>query len=401
MDDTHISQRVRVVQTPIIPTINQLVSTHPGTISLGQGVSYYGPPAESYQAVEAQLTSSTLNAYGPVEGIPELIHSLQKKLNTRNNIAINDDQSIFVTAGSNMAFTSLMQVITDPNDEVILLTPYYFNHEMAIRLANAIPVLVPTQDNFHPDIDRIKQAITPRTRAIVTVSPNNPTGAVYTQEELTTINQLCARHNIFHINDEAYEDFVHGDNPHFSPASLTNSEAHTISLYSLSKAYGFAGWRVGYMVIPRAIFSSLRKVQDTVLISPPIVSQYAAIGAHQAPYQYIEEKIKAIKQSRSLCLDALNQTDLLAQPATSEGAFYIFARLNTHQNDFAIARALIEKHAVATIPGSAFAASNGQYLRISYGALTQQTVQQGINQLVSGLQRLLIQGTDDTTPATR
>ena len=389
MKNSFISQRVRAVQTPIIPTITKLAREHPGTISLGQGVSYYGPPPESYQAIEAQLHSQQLNAYGPVEGIPELIDTLTNKLSTRNNITINGDNCIFVTAGSNMAFSSLVQVLTDPGDEIILLTPYYFNHEMAIRLVNAVPVLVPTLENYHPDIDAIKQAITNKTRAIVTVSPNNPTGAVYTQEELTEINQLCAQHNIYHVSDEAYEDFTYDNHQHFSPASLSNSEPHTISLYSLSKAYGFAGWRVGYMVIPENIYASLHKVQDTVLISPTIVSQYAAIGAHQASYSYIQNNIEEIKRSREYCLNTLNQTELLATPAKSEGAFYIFAKLNTQQDDFDIATSLIKQHSIATIPGSAFAMNDGCYLRISYGALTSETVTHGIDKLTSGLNSLL------------
>ncbi len=284
-----------------------------------------------------------------------------------------------------MAFSSLMVAIADPGDEIILLTPYYFNHEMAIRLANATPVLVSILDNYHPDIERIKRAITHKTRAIVTVSPNNPTGAVYSQEELTCINQLCAQHGIYHISDEAYEDFLHEDRKHFSPASLNNSEKHTISLYSLSKSYGFAGWRVGYMIIPTRLFSSLRKVQDTVLISPSIISQYAALGAHNAPYSYIENNLKEIKQSRQVCLDAINNTGLLVRPATAEGAFYLFIKLNTHKDDLTLAKQLIKQFGVATIPGSAFEAGNGAYLRISYGALTSKNVESGINKLTQGL----------------
>lgn len=384
---TH-SHRVEAVQTPIIPTITQLAREHPDTISLGQGVAYYGPPQQAYDEIQKQLTSAKLNAYGPVEGIPELTQALAKKLHSRNNININQHNKVFVTAGSNMAFSSLMVAIADPGDEIILLTPYYFNHEMAIRLANAKPVLVPTLDNYHPDIERIKNAITDKTRAIVTVSPNNPTGAVYTQEELTEINQLCAKHDIYHISDEAYEDFLHQEHKHFSCASLANSEAHTISLYSLSKAYGFAGWRVGYMVIPATLFASLRKVQDTVLISPTIISQYAALGAHNAPYSYIENSLEEIKQSRQVCLETINNTDLLTRPATSEGAFYLFIKLNTSKDDLSIAKQLIEKYGVATIPGSAFEAANGSYLRISYGALTSKTVTQGMEKLIHGLTKL-------------
>lgn len=383
------SNRVHAVQTPIIPTITQLAREHSGTISLGQGVAYYGPPPQAYEEIQKQLNSSHLNAYGPVEGIPALTQTLADKLHTRNSVSINQYNKVFVTAGSNMAFSSLMIAIADPGDEIILLTPYYFNHEMAIRLADAAPVLVPTLDNYHPDLDHIKSAITNKTRAIVTVSPNNPTGAVYTKEELTRINQLCAQHGLYHISDEAYEDFLYEDRKHFSPASLSNSDAHTISLYSLSKAYGFAGWRVGYMVIPTALFASLRKVQDTVLISPTIISQYAALGAHSAPYSYIGHKLKEIKQSRQVCLDAINSTNLLARPATSEGAFYIFIKLNTNKDDLTIAKQLIAQHGVATIPGSAFEADNGAYLRISYGSLTSDTVTQGIKKLITGLHTLL------------
>tara|TARA_R110002049_G_scaffold2743_4_gene21070 strand:+ start:5684 stop:6862 length:1179 start_codon:yes stop_codon:yes gene_type:complete len=384
---TH-SQRVEVVQTPIIPTITQLARENPGTTSLGQGVAYYGPPQQAYDEIRRHLDSPSLNAYGPVEGIPELTQALASKLDARNNISINAHNKVFVTAGSNMAFSSLMLAIADPEDEIILLTPYYFNHEMAIRLANARAVLVPTQENYHPDIERIKRAITSKTRAIVTVSPNNPTGAVYTREELTSINQLCAERGIYHISDEAYEDFLHDGHHHFSCASLNNAESHTISLFSLSKAYGFAGWRVGYMVIPAALFTSLRKVQDTVLISPTIISQYAALGAHNAPYSYIENNLKEIKQSRKVCLDSINSTQLLARPASAEGAFYLFIKLDTDKDDLTLAKQLIKHYGVATIPGSAFEAANGCYLRLSYGALTSSTVKTGIEKLIHGLNEI-------------
>ena len=143
------------------------------------------------------------------------------------------------------------------------------------------------------------------------------------------------------------------------------------------------------MVIPTALFASLRKVQDTVLISPTIISQYAALGAHSAPYSYIENNLKEIKQSRQVCLDAINSTNLLTRPAVSEGAFYIFIKLNTSKEDFNIAKQLIKQHGVATIPGSAFEADNGAYLRISYGALTSDTVTKGIDKLILGLNHII------------
>lgn len=382
------SQRTQAVQAPIIPIINQWVKDTPETISLGQGVAYYHPPEQAFQHLQQQLQTGHCDLYGPVEGLPTLQSALQDKLNTRNNIQIDDNSCVFVTAGSNMAFSSLMLALTDPDDEIILLTPYYFNHEMAIKLANARPVCVPTRADFHPDIELIEHAITKKTRAVVTVSPNNPSGAVYTQQELTAINKLCEIHGIYHITDEAYEDFVYDQHQHFSVASLPNAQGHTISLYSMSKAYGFAGWRVGYMVIPKSLFLAMKKVQDTVLISPPIISQLAAIGAHQAPYEFIRDKLKVIQHSRKICLDTLNHSGLLLQEAYSEGAFYIFAKLNIHMDDLTLAKTLIQQHGIATIPGSAFAAPEGTYLRVSYGALTSENVELGIKKLTAGLKAL-------------
>jgi aspartate/methionine/tyrosine aminotransferase len=125
----------------------------------------------------------------------------------------------------------------------------------------------------------IEAAITPRTKAVVTVSPNNPTGAVYPESALREVNRICRERGVYHIHDEAYEYFTYGNARHFSPGSIAGSADHTISIFSLSKSYGFASWRIGYQVIPDHLFGAVNKVQDTVLICPPVVSQYAAVGA--------------------------------------------------------------------------------------------------------------------------
>lgn len=383
------SKRASGIQTPIIPTINQLVRTTPGTISLGQGISYYGPPESAYIEVSKKLATDEINRYGPTHGIDALQEALSQKLHDKNNINTDDRYRIFVTAGSNMAFSSVIAAITDPGDEVILLTPYYFNHETALHMTNVHAVLVATLADYHPDIDAIQHAITDKTKAIVTVSPNNPTGAVYTRDELTAINALCAHYGIYHINDETYEDFLYAGAEHFSPATISGAESHTISLFSFSKAYGFAGWRVGYMLIPQALFETITKVQDTILISPPIISQYAAVGALRAPSDYLQDKIAEIARSRTVCLEILSATQTLENTASSEGAFYIFAKLKTNSNDVTIARKLITEHGVATIPGSAFGTGQGAYLRISYGAITGEAIVNGMNKLIAGLADLL------------
>ncbi|TAF02535.1 MAG: pyridoxal phosphate-dependent aminotransferase, partial [Oscillatoriales cyanobacterium] len=273
--------RMQSVQSPIIPVVGELIRQNPGTISLGQGIVYYNPPQESFEKIPEFFANPDNHKYKAVEGIPKLQDAIAAKLKTDNGIEINTQNCIVVTAGSNMGFTNAILAITSAGDEVIIQSPYYFNHEMAAVMANCRPVIVETDANYQLNIVAIKKAITEKTRAIVTISPNNPTGAVYSAESLREVNEICRQHNIYHISDEAYEYFTYDGVKHCSPASFSNSSEHTISLFSLSKAYGFASWRIGYMVIPQHLLVSVRKIQDTILICPPVISQYAALGALQ------------------------------------------------------------------------------------------------------------------------
>lgn len=150
-----------------------------------------------------------------------------------------------------MGFLNAILAITHAGDEIILNTPYYFNHEMAIGMINCQPVSVQTDNRYQPKVDKLRKAITSKTKAIVTISPNNPTGVVYDASILREINQLCQEAGTYHISDEAYEYFTYGNVKHPSPASFSGSTPHTISLFSLSRTYGFASWRIGYMIIPK------------------------------------------------------------------------------------------------------------------------------------------------------
>ncbi len=379
------SKRMDAVQSPIIPYIGQLSHKNPGTISFGQGIAFYGPPREAFEHVQKCLTDDSINRYGPVEGIPELQQALINKLRSVNGIEIDANNAVVVTAGSNMAFNTAILAITDPGDEVILPLPYYFNHEMSLAMERCKAVLVPTNDEFHLDIEKIKSAINKKTRAIVTISPNNPSGAVYTKQELQTINQLCEQHNIYHISDEAYEDFYYDEHEHFSSASIQDSHSHTISLFSFSKGYGFAGWRIGYMVIPAHLLTAVKKIQDTILISPPIISQHAAVGALSANSDFIPDKRKAMLIKRKMVLNNLSDLNCLKDKPTSEGAFYTLIHIDSKQDDMQLAKNLIEKNKVATIPGSAFGIESGCYLRLSYGALENDMIEAGLNRLIKGL----------------
>jgi len=383
------SRRMQSVQTPIIPVVGEMIRANPGTISLGQGVAYYGPPPETARCIERFFVDPQNHKYKLVQGIPELLEAIANKLAAENGIRVGPDQRIVVTAGANMGFVNAVLAITDPGDEIILNLPYYFNHEMAIAMADCKAVCVATDENYQLQPDRIENTITNRTRAVVTISPNNPSGAVYPQSALSQVNDLCRRHGIYHISDEAYEYFVHDGARHFSPGSLSDSSPHTISLYSLSKAYGFASWRIGWMVVPERLFEPVRKIQDTILICAPVISQWAAVGAMRVGKSYCDEKLRETREIRAILLKELEAIQDLVTIPQADGAFYLLLRVHTAMDPMQLVRRLIEEHKVAVIPGTTFGVQDRCLLRIAYGALQKDTAAEGIGRLVQGLRQVL------------
>lgn len=383
------SYRLQHVQTPIIPEIAAWINANPGTLSLGQGVVFYPPPEAALDKARQVGNEPAYHIYSDVTGIPELRTAIASKLEKENQIAASTERRIVVTAGSNMAFLNALLAITDPGDEVILLRPYYFNHEMAITMLGCNPVCVDCDDDYQPDPVAISAAISKRTRAIVTVSPNNPTGAVYPEQVLTEINQLCREKGLFHISDEAYEYFTWDNERHFSPASIPGAEQHTIALYSLSKAFGFASWRIGYMLIPAQLEGAVTKVQDTNLICATRVSQEAAVAALEAGRKYCDiqrQQIAVVRESMLAGFASL--ADVCELPRTT-GAFYFLAKLRTELTALTVVQRLIKEHCIAVIPGETFGLHNACYLRIAYGALTPDKALPAIDRLVNGIREII------------
>jgi len=384
----HQSQRLAAVQPPVIPIVGRWTAETPGTISLGQGIVSYGPPPEVMDAVRSFGAPLADHRYGPVEGLPELVSTLEAKLARENGITVRPDSRLLVTAGGNQAFVNAILAVTDPGDEVILPAPYYFNHEMAIVIAGAVPIGVRTDREYQLDLDALAAAITPRTRAIVTVSPNNPTGAVYPEAALRAVNALCRERGLFHIHDEAYEYFTYAPARHFSPGSLPGAAGHTMSLYSLSKAYGMASWRIGYMVVPGVLAEAIHKIQDTLLICPPAASQRAALAALGVGAAYPRRYLPQLDAMRHTIYEALHDPAVPCDVPAVAGAFYYLIRVHSALDSMTLVERLIREHKVAAIPGSAFADSAPCSIRISYGALEPQVVEEGVGRLVRGLRAL-------------
>jgi aspartate/methionine/tyrosine aminotransferase len=393
------------VLTPVIPQISALVRATPGCLSLAQGMVSWGPPAAVADVLATAAEAGpdpALHRYGAMAGDAALLDAIGCALTAADRPGGALDLAgaeLLITAGSNMAFNAIAQVITDPGDAVILPLPYYFNHAMAVQLAGGVAVAV--EAGLIPDPERLAAAITPRTRAIVTVSPNNPSGVVMPRAVLEAINGLCASRGLFHIHDEAYEHFVHGAITHWSPGSRIGAAAHTISLFSLSKAYGMAGWRLGFAVVPAQLMAGLAQVQDTVLICPPRLTQRAAVAALAAGAAWCRPRVAALADLQQQLIAAVAAARhgglpvrLLAEP---DGAFYgllalepeASARLARGGLDArGLMRQLVAQQQVAAVSGDAFGL-DGHVLRISTGMVDAAALARALERLFGGITALL------------
>jgi aspartate/methionine/tyrosine aminotransferase len=377
--------RMDSVQSPIVPVIGRMIRETPGTISLGQGVVHYGPPAEAVAAARDALSSAEVYEYGDGAGRASLVARIGRKLREENGVDVADGWRVMVTAGANMAFMHAVLATTEPGDEVLLPAPFYFNHEMAIEMAGCRAVPVPTDARYQLRPDAVRRAITDRTRALVTISPNNPSGAVFPASALAEVNAICAERGLYHLADEVYEYFTYGGAAHTSVAALPGAGGHTIAMYSLSKAYGFAGWRIGYVVYPDHLASAMMKSQDTILICPTIVAQVAAEAALEVGRDYCRPFVRDLEELRGIVLEELSRLAPIVDPPTSDGALYCLLKVHTRLDPLVVAERLIREHKVAVIPGTAFGMTDGCYLRVAYGALQKTTVAEGLGRLVTGL----------------
>lgn len=391
---------IAAVLDPIIPRVSAWMAQRGDALSLAQGMVHWSPP-EGVDAVVFEALRQARQApdphdnphrYGPGAGDPELLAAIASQLSQQHRLDLSASD-LWVTAGSNMAFQLVVRAICDPGDAVIVPLPWYFNHAMAIQLAGAEPVGVAA--GLVPDPDVLAAAITPRTRAIVTVSPGNPSGVVMPRATLAAIGALCARHGLFHLSDEAYALFCHGRERHWSPGSVGGSGAHTVTFQTFSKAYGMAGWRLGYAAVPRQLGPALAKLQDTVLIAPSRLLQRAGVAALAAGPTWCAAQTASLAPARELLRDwpqQLGGQGLEARwLAPLDGAFYGLLEVGSPLAGEPLVRRLLLEFGVATLPGESFGLPTqpGQaVLRLSYGMLRGEALHLALQRLGEGLGRL-------------
>lgn len=305
--------------------------------------------------------------YTPSNGLPELRRAIAHKLQTENNVPSNED-SVTVVPGLTTGQLLVYLAVVDAGDEVIIFDPYYPPYPHLVSMIGGRPVYVSTLPTFQPDLLMLRASITHRTKVIVINSPNNPTGAVYSESTLREIASIAAQHNILVISDEIYEHYIY-DDKHFSIGSIY---PNTITMNGFSKEYAMTGWRLGYINGPQDIIDAINELQQYVVMSSSSIAQHAAL-AGIGNRKVLSEKYR---KKRDILTSSLRELGFQVDGAN--GAFFAFVKAPHDLTDIEFVERA-SQHGLIIVPGRAFSQLHG-YVRISYGA-NLETVIKGIDAL--------------------
>lgn len=341
-----------------------------GGVNLAQGVCDTElPPLVAEAAVDA--IHSGLNTYTRLDGIAELREAIAGKLAAYNGIQADPETEILVTAGATGALYTACLALLDPGDEAILFEPLYGYHWSTLLSLRVVPVAVPlTAPDWRMDVARLRESITPRTRAIIVNTPSNPCGKVFSRGELEAIAELAIEHDLFVFTDEIYEYFLFDGRRHISLATLPGMAERTITISGLSKTFSMTGWRVGYLTASSKWIPTIGYFNDLVYICAPGPFQYGvAAGLVGLPHSFYDDLARDYQQKRDQLCAALSDVGLT--PAVPEGAYYVLADAGRIPGETAAikARRLLADTGVAAVAGSAFFVSGGgeNLLRFCFG----------------------------------
>jgi len=341
-----------------------------GGVNLAQGVCDTElPPLVGQGAVDA--IHAGLNTYTRLDGIAPLRNAIAAKLAAYNGIHADPESEILVTAGATGALYTASLALLDPGDEVILFEPFYGYHWNTMLSLRVVPVAIPLRaPDWQLDLERLRRAITPRTRAIIVNTPSNPCGKIFSLVELQAIAELALQHDLFVITDEIYEYFRFDGNRHISIATLPGMSDRTITISGLSKTFSITGWRVGYLTADRKWIPAIGYFHDLVYVCAPGPSQYgAAAGMVGLPQSVYDGLATEYQQKRDQLCAALHDAGMPA--ATPAGAYYILADASRVPGSTAAikSRNLLAATGVAAVAGSAFFVSGGgeNLLRFCFG----------------------------------
>lgn len=392
------SQRVRQIQPS--PTLRvdtrakELKAEGVDIISLGAGEPDYPAPIHVKEAA-IKAVHDDISHYTAVNGFPELRQAIARKLERENNLKYSPDQ-VLVTVGGKHALYNAFMALVNPGDEVIIPAPYWVSYPEQVRLAEGVPVFVDTdaEAGFRLDPQALADAITPRTKGLVINSPSNPTGAVYSPEDLEAIAEVARAHDLWVISDEIYERLIYDGLEQVSIATFPGMGERTIVVNGFSKAYALTGWRLGYAAGPQSIIKAMATLQGHVTSNAASLVQPAAVAALEGPQEPIDAMVADYAGRRQLVLSKLASMPGLTCQRPG-GAFYVFPDVSglmgrtlagrTIDSSNTLAEILLEEARVAVVPGEGFGAPG--YIRISY-ATSREELTEALGRIAAALSRI-------------
>lgn len=356
-------------------------------IHLEIGRPDFDTPAHIKEAAKLALDKGHVH-YTSNYGLPELRRAIARKLARENGIEVSAEDEIIVTVGATEAILLAIGSLVDPGDEVLVPEPSWPNYRNAALWVGAVPVAVPLheENGFQLDPADVRERITPRTRMLAVVTPQNPTGAVTGRERLEAIARLAQEHNLLVLADEIYERIVY-DEPHLSIASLPGMAERTLTINGFSKIFSMTGWRLGYLAGPRSLLAPMVKVREYLTSCATTFAQYGAVAALEGPQEPAEEMVAEFRRRRELVVSGLNAIPGVSC-ATPGGAFYAFPNVKRFGlPDSVVADHILERARVAVVPGSAFGPAGEGYLRLSY-ASSYGSLQEALPRIAAALAEL-------------
>jgi len=322
-------------------------------VNFAQGFPDFDPDPRILDAAAKALRGG-FNQYATTWGAPSLRQAVARKYTTAWGRTVDADAEVTVSCGATEAMIAAMLAAVDPGDEVIVFEPFYENYGPDCVISGAVPryvTLRPPDWSFDPD--QLRAAFTPRTRAIIVNTPHNPSGKVYSREELALIASLCVEHDAIAITDEIYEHLVYRGN-HISMATLPGMAERTITISGASKTYSVTGWRIGWLIAPPSLTTGIRKVHDFLTVGAAHPLQVAIAQALELPPSFYVELLGDYQERRDAIVSGLSECGF--EVAAPDGAYYVMAGISAFgaEDDVAFARRLIEEVAVATVPASSF-----------------------------------------------
>jgi aminotransferase len=398
-DVSGISRRVARISVSAIKQMPVLASKVEGCISLGQGIPSFATPSFIIEGViEALRREDWVGKYSLQPGLPALKQAVARRLKETKGISVDPETELFISCGAMEALAAGLATVIERGDEVLLPSPNYSSHIEQVLFAEGTPVFVPLieEAGWRLDVRGFEKAVTKKTKAILICHPMNPTGALFSKEDLRALAEIAIERNLFVIADEAYDFLVYDGLAHFSLSSIPDLKKNLLACYSFSKAYCMTGWRVGYMYATGRLIDQVLKVHDAFAICAPTISQVAALTALQgtngrdgAGDQFMGQLVEALDSRRKITCERLDRLSHIFAYQKPRGAYYVFPEILIEGiGSVDLALKLLYEAKVVTVPGNGFGPTGEGHIRLSFGS-TENEIHEAFDRMESWAERHL------------